>query len=302
VGFGTSLAAGDLDGDGHPELAVGAPCNWFVVGGCGEGARDVSVFNGSADGPRRHGGEIWDQANSGIADDAVDINGFGWALAIGDFDGDASDDLAMGAPNAAITDCEIAGQCRTGAVVVIYGSPGGLTADRSQLWHPGVPGVPGDVPTDPFAEDGFGRALAAGDLNGDDVADLAIGAPQSDEYSGSVVVLYGGDEGLGTDGAQRWSLASPGIPGTASGFDGFGSALAVTHAAGSTIPGLAIGAPYHRFGTARGAGIVLMLPGSWDGGSTAGLTATGSQVWSQRSDGIRESPEKDDSYGSSLTP
>src|SRR5262249_45339448 len=133
-------------------------------------------------------------------------NNFGSALASGDFNGDTYSDLAIGIPN---KDLDVPGFPFTfhslGQVIVIYGSPSGLTTtnpDVSDLrQHFNL--RDGDV-----AEGAkLGQALAWGDFNGDGVGDLAIGAPNytldrdgllADEAveGGAVWVLYGRKSGV----------------------------------------------------------------------------------------------------------
>lgn len=76
---------------------------------------------------------------------------FGAALAVGDFNGDGRDDLAVGVP-----DEDVGAAGNAGAVNVLYGSSsGGLTSTLNQFWHqdsPGIEGVAG-------AYDGFVRGL-----------------------------------------------------------------------------------------------------------------------------------------------
>src|SRR5919202_1203220 len=81
-----------------------------------------------------------------------------------DFNGDGHSDLA------ASTLDRVAGQRFAGSVVILYGSPHGLTVRRNRVFTANTPGVK----VRPHAGDGFGNALAAGDFNGDGRNDLAI--------------------------------------------------------------------------------------------------------------------------------
>jgi hypothetical protein len=151
--FGSSLAAGDVNGDGRAELAVGVPGETFedppsVISEPGV----VHVLVGSAGGLTGTGSQLWFQDSPGIADQAESGDQLGSALAIGDFNGDGPADLAMGAPGENLNS-----GFGSGVVHVLPGSGAGLTATDSQLWSQDSPGVAGA----PEFLDFFGQTLTA---------------------------------------------------------------------------------------------------------------------------------------------
>jgi disulfide bond formation protein DsbB len=270
--FGFALAAGDFNGDTRADLAIGAPGENSFAG-------VVHVLYGSGTGLTAAGNQLWSQDSPGIAGVAEAGDAFGLALAAGDFNGNARADLAIGAPD----------ENSVGVVHVLYGSGTGLAAVGSQLWSQDSPGIAGGAE----AGDAFGLALAAADFNGDARADLAIGAPAENNFTGVVHVLYGAATvGLTAAGSQLWSQDSPGIAGSAEPSDEFGAALAAGDFNGDTRADLAIGAP----GENSFAGVAHVLYGS----ATVGLTAAGSQLWSQDSPGIAGVAEAGDGFGFAL--
>ncbi len=110
---------------------------------------------------------------------------------IGDLDGDGVQDLAVGA----IGDDD--GGNNTGAVWILF-----MNADRSVRSSQKISELRGNFNVDLGSADGFGRALAGiGDLDGDGVVDLAVGANRDDDGAGNAGACY--ILFLNTDGTVR---------------------------------------------------------------------------------------------------
>ena len=181
----------DFDGNGRPDLAVGAP------GLRVSSARDtggVVVLPASASGLSLRE-KVISQSSRGVPGASETRDQFGATVASADFDVDGYADLAIGQPGEAIGTLESAG-----AVTIVYGSSRGLDTTRSQ----------GISPAGVEAFDRFGTALVAGDFDDDGFPDLAVGAPGADgdpdvgedfHPSGTVTVLRGGADGVTTTGA-----------------------------------------------------------------------------------------------------
>ncbi len=129
--------AGDIDGDGVHDLGLGAP-------GAGAGAGRLLVISGAS------GATLLDRPGVAAGDR------FGAAFVpLGDFDGDGTDDLLVGAPGMDL------GGVDTGAVLAISGATGAILAS----WTGGVPAS------------SFGGALAVlGDVTGDGAPEIVVGA------------------------------------------------------------------------------------------------------------------------------
>ncbi len=160
--FGNALAAGDFDGDGFEDLAVGVPDE--AVGG-DQNAGAVHVYYGSAAGLTSAGEQFIDQDTPGIGGAAEVGDFFGETLAAGDFDLDGFSDLAIGASTEDLGDAGNAG-----AVWVLFGSPAGLDAAGSVFLSQNT--LPPGSSETTEAGDSFGSALAASPEGG-----LAIGVP-----------------------------------------------------------------------------------------------------------------------------
>ena len=171
----------DFNGDGNDDLAIGVPgVDLGSIFKADAGA--VEVIYGSSNGlsaTSPHADQFWTQDSPNIDNQAETGDQFGRSLAIGDFNGDGFDDLAVGV----LEDFGTLGQtgfvAQTGAVQVIYGSSNGLSATSphaDQFWTPHS----ADIEDNAEAGDQFGFSLAAADFNGDGKDDLAIGVPDED--------------------------------------------------------------------------------------------------------------------------
>src|SRR5215213_1028179 len=170
------------------------------------------------------------------------------ALATGDFDNDGIDDLVIGAPEANVTltpqGAPAVSRPDAGIVYVLSGrtTPFPATVDTA---------AQGQVTLTILGKaegDHTGFAVASGDVNGDGIDDLLIGAPGTDFSAarvdnGSVIILLGSDTfATGTLDLNTANAADFIIQGVAS-EDAFGSAIASGNVGGVT------GTPAAEFST-----------------------------------------------------
>ncbi len=257
--FGSSLTIGDFNGDGFGDVVVGVP---------GEDAGDVvdagsiNVLYGSSAGLRASGNASFSQG-AGVAGSPQREDRFASSLAVGDFDGDGYDDVAVGVPGE-----DVSTKTNAGAVTILYGSSSGIGASRSQNFSQA-----GSVKGSPESSDAFGSALAAGDFNGDGRDDLAVGVPGEDVGSkvdaGSVNVLYGSSSGLRSSGNKSFSQAGK-VNGKLERDDRFGTSLAAGDFNNDGRDDLAIGVPGEDIGSKVDAGQVNVLYGGAKGLKKAG--------------------------------
>ncbi len=251
--FGAAVSgAGDVNGDGYPDVIVGAP-HYHEVSGY-EGA--AYLYLGSKDGLSAV--PAW--SKSILAADAQ----FGSAVSgAGDVNRDGYADVLVGAQT--FTD----GQINEGAVFLFLGSAGGLAADP--VWS---------FQSDQAAAQ-LGLVVTGGcDFNMDGYADAAVSAPYYDQGvtdAGMVWVFLGGPAGL--SGLPVWSAAGEQADAR------FGSALSCSGDPDANgYPDLLVGARGHD--TFQDGSLVMLDAGAaflfynTDGvlATTAGWQASGDQA------------------------
>ena len=185
---GKALDLGDVNGDGYADIVIGS--QEADVDDATNAGRISVVFGGPGDWPARlsldglgpPAGFNFDTANS------RDLLGT-W-VKVDDVDGDGVDDILAGAVNA-----DFGARRDTGAGYVVFGSTEGFA---SNLTATDLNGDNGFAIYGARAWEKLGHSFeVVGDLNGDGVRDLVIGAPApGDGITGTLYVVYGRTEGF----------------------------------------------------------------------------------------------------------
>ena len=183
-----------------------------------------------------------------------DNDQFGSAVAnIGDLEVDGVIDLAVGAP------LDDDGGTDRGAVWILFMNDDG-TVDIEQK----ISDTEGNFPAVLDDSDRFGSAVAGlGDLNGDSILDIAVGAPLDDDGGadrGAVWILFMNVDGT-VQFAQKISNTEGGFSGILEDNDQFGAAIAnIGDLNNDLLPEIAVGAiGDDDGGTDRGAIWILSL-------------------------------------------
>lgn len=173
------------------------------------------------------------------------------ALATGDFNNDGFDDMVVGAPDTDFTPAGGALRANAGAVYVILGETPPSAAPITIDTNLAAQNQPDTRIFGAEAGDGAGFAVATGDVNGDGIDDLLIGAPGADfegqtprADTGAVYIIFGNANfPTGTLDLATAGTADVSIFGQRTG-DEFGSSIATGSVGGpTTLTDILIGAP-----------------------------------------------------------
>lgn len=232
--LGFSIAVGDVNGDGIDDILLGAPLADGPDNARYQGGEAYLVLGGPSLGGTRDmaRGEYDLAITSADEDDQL-----GYSVAMGDLNSDGIDDLILGAFRA---DGPGNGRNDAGEVDVIFSSRAlGGVLDLAST-PPGVTVAAADP------DDHLGQAVASGDVNGDGIEDLLIGAPAADgpdngrDSAGEAYVIFGSPTLQGSmdvgRGEQNMTIlgADPG--------DHLGAALASGDMDGDGIEDILLGA------------------------------------------------------------
>ncbi len=236
---------------------------------------------------------IWNLDSTNIIGESSPLDRLGESVSHGDYNNDGIQDLAIGIPN---YDFQFFGITinNTGVVLIIYGSPSGLSSSNEQFLFQTFSSSNSLEDLNGVEEnDFFGRSLASGDFNCDGIADLAVGTPEEDyntinpairQNVGAINIFHGSVDGFSDLGAGSTFL----FQGTGLGIfadssstanDRFGWSMAAGDFDGDDCDDLAVSAPFEDFGSP--------VPTIIDGGQV--------EVYYGRAQGLSGEPEFRDS-------
>ncbi len=236
--LGRTMAHGDFNGDGRDDIVAASlnpeGCPVIGIPFCHNLRGQVVTWYGASS-VQSIVSDLVYQGLPGVMPGGETNSGFADVLAVGDFDDDGYDDLAVGSRLRTV-----GGVARAGMVTILHGSSDGLRmALRSYSFSLA------DLGRATGNDDRFGSSLAVGDFDRDGYADLAIGTPGENEAgladTGVVSVVYGSQSGLRVQSARHFNTMSAGLSVSLRAGDAFGHTLAAADFNDDGVDDLAIG-------------------------------------------------------------
>ncbi|MFB6263686.1 MAG: thrombospondin type 3 repeat-containing protein [Bradymonadaceae bacterium] len=235
--------AGDVDGDGKDDVLIGA---WLHDGGGSESGA-VYLIHGASSVPRPAKLPSAKIATQFKGEESNDSAGFGLAGG-GDFNGDGLDDMLIGANGQSATGTS------AGAAYLVYGSKDfddEVSLEKADVKFKGS-----------FTRDQAGHEVAfAGDLDGDGLQDVLVGAPGRDtaKLDAGAVYLIRGEVGL--SGEISLTKADAAFTGTTKRAGVGRSITGLGDVNGDALDDIAIGAPTSGGSTMKPSGRVYVVFG-----------------------------------------
>ncbi|MFJ9039193.1 N-acetylmuramoyl-L-alanine amidase [Streptomyces sp. NPDC102406] len=201
---GRSIGAGDINGDGVDDIAIGQP---YVAESAAAAGGQVTFVKGVAGtGLTATGAKTISQDTSGVPGAGESGDAMGWSVAVGDYDLDGYADVLTGAPNEDIT--RTSNQSNAGTSLLLKGASTGLTGTGAIAVSQDTAGVPGATETN----DNFGTAVALGDFSGYGRADLVIGTAGEDAGNGTLMYVPSNSGGPGLTQTRTFGIGTFGTP------------------------------------------------------------------------------------------